>query len=336
MMRPDQNMLADMLRYKRPAGSPADCSFRQKFLEPLGTSYDKHGNMFLHIPGAPIIWSSHTDTVHAKSGRQDVFIKSDRSGCIATSTGTCLGADCTTGVFIMMCMIYAKVPGMYVFHYGEERGCIGSKALTSDKNNESILKSYKACIAFDRRGYNDVITHQHGMRCCSDTFADSLAKQLGPKYSGTSGVYTDSAEYTNLIGECTNISVGYFSQHTASEWQDVDFALWLANRMCEIDTKQLVYSRTAGDYESEWGTYRYGGYSGNGYYRGGSVVKHVPTTMYGVVDEYPFAISKMLQEMGASVEDVLKYCNNERSHRIGTIPKDVDDHSDIYRMFGDI
>jgi len=37
------------------------------------------------------------------------------------------------------------------------------------------------------------------------------------------GVYTDSAEFVDIIEECTNLSVGYFSEHTTSEKQDIDF-----------------------------------------------------------------------------------------------------------------
>jgi hypothetical protein len=41
----------------------------------------------------------------------------------------CLGADCAAGVALMVSMIHARVPGYYVFHDGEEQGCLGSRFL---------------------------------------------------------------------------------------------------------------------------------------------------------------------------------------------------------------
>jgi hypothetical protein len=45
--------------------------------------------------------------------------------------------------------------------------------------------------------------------------------QLEPDSTGS---YTDSNEYAPIVSECTNISVGYFNQHTKNEVQDLDYA----------------------------------------------------------------------------------------------------------------
>ena len=42
------------------------------------------------------------------------------------------------------------------------------------------------------------------------------------------GVYTDSAEFTDIIPECTNISVGYYKEHTVNETQDIQYNFQLA------------------------------------------------------------------------------------------------------------
>ena len=42
------------------------------------------------------------------------------------------------------------------------------------------------------------------------------------------GSFTDSANYTHLIAECTNVAVGYFDQHTAREKFDLE---WLERHL---------------------------------------------------------------------------------------------------------
>ena len=112
--------------------------------------------------------------------------------------------------------------GLYVFHVGEEVGGVGSSYLA--KTYPDKFHNIDRCIAFDHRGYSDVITHQAGGRCCSDAFANALCKQMNPHLPpmqpmapSSGGTFTDSANYTHLIAECTNVAVGYFDQHTAQE-----------------------------------------------------------------------------------------------------------------------
>jgi hypothetical protein len=144
-----------------------------------------------------------------------------------------LGADDKVGCYMLLRMIDAKVPGLYVFHVGEERGCIGSKNLL--QNNAEVLKGLKSCIAFDRMDYTDVIALQRNGRCSSIQYSNELAKQLNrfmPPFSqyvgNIQGVFTDSAIYYETIPECINISVGYFRQHTSEEHFD---NVWLETHL---------------------------------------------------------------------------------------------------------
>jgi hypothetical protein len=98
-------------------------------------------------------------------------------------------------------------------------------------------------IALDRQGTTDVITHQSWGRCCSDTFALALAAALGTAYRPVEGVYTDTAEYVNVIPECTNISVGYYHQHTAWEYLDSRYLFRLLNVLLKLDTTKLPIVR---------------------------------------------------------------------------------------------
>jgi hypothetical protein len=248
--------LVEMLSYCRPAGSATEREFCARFIAPTGATQDGAGNWLLKIGTAPVLWSSHTDTVHRTDGRQTVHI--DRFGLIRLSRksrkrSSCLGADCTAGVWIMLEMIQAGIEGLYVFHYGEERGGIGS-AYIADHTPE-LLDGILYAVAFDRYGTDSVITHQ-GYRCCSPEFANGLADLLGWPYKlDTTGSFTDTANYMTLVSECTNLSVGYYAQHSAQECLDSEHLLWLRDAMLDIDIASIGAYRVpepepafAGDY----------------------------------------------------------------------------------------
>lgn len=212
------------------------------------------------------LFSCHTDTVHAKDGRQQVLWDTVM-GVAYKKDGDPLGADDGTGVWILMQMLAAGIPGTYVFHRGEERGCIGSRWMK--ENEQPWLKSYKHAIAFDRRDTTHVITHQRGSECCSSAFAAALAealnteaKKLGYEFDykpDSTGVYTDTANYAGLIPECTNLSIGYEGAHGGSEIQNLEHVQQLVEVAKAIDWKGLPALRVPKDpYE-----YRY-----NGYYSG--------------------------------------------------------------------
>jgi hypothetical protein len=199
---------------------------------------------------------------------------------IKTDGNTNLGADDKAGTTILMNMISENVPGLYYFFVGEESGCIGSSALSKvwDKGNFPVINR---CISFDRRGYDSIITSQGGVTA-SDTFATELANRLneyGFWYKpDPTGIYTDSAEFTYVIPECTNISVGYFSEHTKTERQDIEFLEYLAvvaakgidwDSLPTVKEKDKAYNgkKSYGTYGRNYGgTYgrNYGGYSGYG------------------------------------------------------------------------
>jgi hypothetical protein len=252
-----RRMLFTMLSYMRPMGGRAERSFRNRFILPLpGATTDAHGNIHIVIArpdGAPsrVVWSSHTDTVHRRDGRQRLMIAGRYVGLHARAhASNCLGADDTVGVWLMINMVTARVPGHYIFHWGEERGGIGSRALAT--HDPDHLLPADVAIAFDRRGTDDVITHQGGMRCCSDAFARSLAEQLPDGYAPSShGVYTDTAEYTDIIHECTNVSVGYAAEHSPRETLDHKHAARLLRALLTFDEDHLVVARVAGSWDDD-------------------------------------------------------------------------------------
>jgi hypothetical protein len=263
--------LLGMFSHCRPHDTKATVDFAKKWLKPLGAKMDKRGNWRLRIgDDSKVLWSSHIDTVDWREGAKKLTLNSS-TGVLRLSdkdsNSSCLGADCTTGVWIMREMALAKVPGLYIWHEAEEAGGIGSSWI---KNNDSgILKGMNAAIAFDRKGFDNIITEQSGGQCCSNEFAAALALQLpDTNYKADpTGTFTDTANYTHIIPECTNLSVGYFNQHFKGETQNVIFAMLLRAAMLRFDETKLVIKRKPGEGKR---TYNYASWSGMDDWDGGS------------------------------------------------------------------
>ena len=160
-----------------------------------------------------------------------------------------LGADDKLGCYIMCKLIENATEGLYVFHVGEECGGVGSSYIAT--STPEVVEGMNYCIAFDRYSYGHIITHQSGGRCCSDDFVESLAAKLNPllppkeQMAGNSGgSFTDSANYTKLIPECTNVSVSYQSQHTTRENFDLTwFTKMLVPALLKITWYDLAVDR---------------------------------------------------------------------------------------------
>jgi hypothetical protein len=140
-----------------------------------------------------------------------------------------------------------------------------------------------------------VITHQGWSRCASDAFARSIATQLPTGYrADDGGIFTDTANYTAIVPECSNLSVGYQNEHTKSETQSISHALALREAMLRIDVGQFACARDpakkeykhydwGGSYYNEdfdWGRKnKHKGYSSGKYGFGSSVYGTGPTNV---------------------------------------------------------
>jgi hypothetical protein len=221
---------------------------------------DEFGNYFLEIGSSRTVFASHLDTACKQHQKVNHVITNN---IIKTDGTTILGADDKAGVTLMLWLIKNNIPGLYYFFIGEEVGCVGSrKASTLSKFN-----NYDRIISFDRRGTESVITHQSYTRTCSDEFARSLAKQLNQygdlKYEiDDTGVYTDSAEFVEVIPECTNISVGYYNEHTVRESQDLNHLIQLALSIVDINWESLptIRDKNSKEYKEDWTKFEYDSY----------------------------------------------------------------------------
>lgn len=238
---------------------------------PEGYELDNFGNYFLQIGDTPTtMFTCHLDT--AAHGVQKVNHVFD-GNLVKTDGTSILGADDKAGMVVLLYMIEQKVPGLYYFFLGEERGCIGSGMAAKDF--VQIFPYITKVVSFDRRGTKSVITHQMSGRSCSNEFADALSEKLNQvepsfKYSpDDTGIYTDSAEFVEIVAECTNISVGYQNEHTVNEVQDIAHLAKLCKACTKIDWESLPVSREPG--EDDWGYPNYGRSSNYGYGMDGGI-----------------------------------------------------------------
>ena len=245
---------------------------KKRGIFPEDLQKDIHGNYFYQIGESRTIFASHLDTATKVSSKVNHVFDGD---IIKTDGTTVLGADDKAGVTVMLWMMNHKVPGLYYFFIGEEVGCIGSGL--ASKSIGDFKDKYDRIISFDRRDVGSVITHQSWARCCSNEFADELANQLNSAGLGLEykkddgGVYTDSAEFVDIIPECTNLSVGYYKEHTTTESQDIEHLRKLAEACLKVDWDSLptVRNPKVTEYKSSSNTstsrYDYGNYGGTGY-----------------------------------------------------------------------
>ena len=237
--------------YTYPNGTEG---FLKSYL-PQGTKQDKFGNFYYVIGENPTtMFTCHLDT--ACSTQQKVTHVQDAK-FIRTNGKTILGADDKAGMVVIMYMIEKKIPGLYYFFLGEEVGCIGSGKAAGDWSNNEFSKTINKVVSFDRRGTTSVITHQWYGRCCSDEFAKELSTRLNAGGENLTlkpddtGIITDSAKFMDLIPECTNISVGYYKEHTTNEHQDIEFLSKLCKSVCNINWETLPIKRNQYNYDDD-------------------------------------------------------------------------------------
>lgn len=307
----------EMLTFMRPAFNPYDDAFITKYIDVHNPNVDGFGNRWLDV-GAnepTIVWSSHTDTVHNRGGFQNVVVDKKHVVRVAPKQrdSNCLGADCTTGVWLMLEMIEAGVPGRYIFHRQEEDGGLGSQWIK--KNTPELLRGIQAAIAFDRKGTNEIITEQGMIPTASKAFAASLAKLLGGSYRASpNGSYTDTKEYRALVPECTNLAVGYQNAHTGRETQDLKHLKWLRDVLCSLTQEQLdtlVIERDMTQPDPVYKSYRAWDdqdWDDFGYRR-----PRAPTTVEDLCRQYPNTLSRVLEAHGLD----FAYLQNEVESALG-------------------
>jgi len=330
--------LLSILRIARPHDSKAERQYGARLryqIAALGLAVesDDFGNLWANIPQkdkrAPsILWSCHIDTVDARDDEKSVFIDENNIARLRKKKpGRCLGADDGAGIWLLLEMMRARVPGTYVFHRGEEKGRLGSIYVAQSESER--LANIDVAIAFDRRGKDNIITHQMSERGCSEAFAKSLGLALNSVSNGAldysaddTGSYTDTYSYFDLVPECCNLSVGYSGEHGPNETLDFAHLLKLRAAVLRADFAALIVERDPMtveylDYSSNWGTHSRGTYS-SGWadwrdnYRAeesasaSASAERLDDTLARLCSEYPEVASELLTSCGITIMDFLE------------------------------
>lgn len=235
MSRGEIARIRGMLEYRRPHGSQTEAEFIARYLDTIPGMYsDCYGNRILPCPDSKAMISCHTDSVHRTDGKQRVSVS--RNGIVSLATNelvsNCLGADDAAGMYAAIRMIEAGVKATFIFHREEEIGGRGSAWFA--RQYAEWISTFDICLALDRRGTTDVIVTQRWGVCASDEFALGLGAQLGMSHSPADGIFTDSANYTELIPECSNLSIGYQNEHRPNETLDLNYLETVIGRLIAV------------------------------------------------------------------------------------------------------
>jgi len=221
-----------------------------KFID-LPLQLDDYGNYYIKIGETNTMFTSHFDSACKTQEKINLLsFKKDEWSFFCSDGKTILSGDDKAGVTVMLYMIAHNIPGLYYFFIGEEVGGIGSGLLSKNYDKCEHAKGITKCVSFDRRNYHSIITHQSLTRTCSDAFANSLCEELinqGLHYElDDTGSFTDSANFIAVINECTNVSVGYFKEHTTGEYVNITFLEQLCQACVNINWENLVVNRKIG------------------------------------------------------------------------------------------
>lgn len=224
----DLHGISRILGYRRAPGTPSHRDFLREVLEPVFGQPDAHGNYCLRLGDRPdIAFMAHHDTVETRSGNVALQVDQNRVIRIAPQDdeSACLGADDGAGIWLILEMIRANRPGLYVIFADEETGRHGSRAMARGLPDQ--FRGITAAISLDRKAEhgNEVITHMAGRKTASQSFALALCARLGMGYHPSPyGGMTDSEGFVGVgtIRNVTNLSVGYHRAHGRKE--SLDFA----------------------------------------------------------------------------------------------------------------
>jgi len=278
-------LLLNMLHYTTPY--PYDIVMQHYY--PKGGMLDGMSNYFYTVGKSDTLFCCHVDTVGSNMERTSVHYKNGILG--SRTNGACLGGDDRCGILACIALINANVPGTYIFHTGEEKGCIGSNYIAANKDLD--LTKFKRAIGFDRKGTTSIITSMCSKVTCSAEFAEELASQIGLNYKqDKGGASTDVLRYLDKIPEITNLSVGYHEEHSSNETIDVDWLIdELIPALIQVDWESLPVSRVVGKEFVYGTTYNHNNFESNKAVYGAAWSDY--NKYYGVdIKKFPFSDNK--------------------------------------------
>lgn len=243
---------------------------RLKYFESTGMSLhyylDDYGNIIITKGVGPTFacFCAHLDTVHTypdgfKLQYQET--KDDRVylfACDNDKKPVGIGGDDKCGIFVCLYLLERVDNIKIVFFSQEESGGTGSNHIDT-----KIFADCRFVGGVDRWNGNDFVNQYSGDRTISKAMTKVLTpilKRYGYEY--TSGMFTDAFNlFTRDINiSCFNMSCGYYSHHSKSEYVDTNelyHACLLAVEIAML-TDRYYYKPTRTKYDVGTRDYSYG------------------------------------------------------------------------------
>ena len=163
-----------------------------------GTQVERKGHYIYIDNRHPLCLVAHVDTVRIKS-----ISLEEKNGIIRNKHKAALGADDRAGVFALFQL--AHLGCNLLFTAGEEVGGIGAQYAANDLDFNGV----NLFIELDRKGANEYVFYSSSLPKQVKKYVESFG------YREDWGSYSDIAEFEKIPG--VNLSIGYYSQHTANE-----------------------------------------------------------------------------------------------------------------------
>lgn len=181
----------------------------------------KYGNEYIYAKGeVPILLVAHVDTVFNYGER--LILHDSRHNIIWSPDG--LGADDRAGIAAIIEILNRGLKPHVVITNGEENGATGAR----EAANEIDFPKLKFAISLDRKGSKDAVYYG----CANKEFKEYI-ESFGFK-TGI-GTFSDISIICPTIGIAgVNLSIGYYLEHTYSEFLMVEVWHNTINRVCSI------------------------------------------------------------------------------------------------------
>lgn len=222
-------------------------NFIMDFLDEHDIPYvNYNGNILgLNNPGMPL-FSAHMDMVNTEGyifQSRENAVEGDYVFTVDNDTNlrlyrdkeerkhqTSLGADDKNGIWVILKLLEAGFAINFAFCHSEEVGGTGSKQIIECKELAEQIAECQFGIIIDRRNKGDIIGYENKYCMALDDRLEAFAKSRKYPYTCATGSISDADRFSQLI-ECVNISCGYYSPHTSSEYTNLN-ELWMTLQFC--------------------------------------------------------------------------------------------------------
>lgn len=198
-----------------------------------------NGTSIVAIGDIPIALVAHLDTIYSLP-IFDLFYDKNKTTFWSPDG---LGADDRAGVFAIIKIIQMGLRPGIILTTGEEAGGIGATELVK---SECPIPNLKFMIELDRQGYNDAVYYS----CECDTFEYFITSYGFKTQSGSFSDISILMPAWNICG--VNLSVGYYNEHSYSEYLNIKHTFRTIQKVREILLTKDIPTFEYKNYYSFW------------------------------------------------------------------------------------